>query len=193
MPRVKLFNEEKVLQKAMLIFWENGYYNTSIQDLVTGLGINRASLYDTYGGKKEIFVSALEVYLQNGRESLEMILKTKNGAEENIRQLFESIIEQDYNDQSQKGCFAVNTITELSVEHPDIKNIMTMHNKFMEASFHKILLQGVETGEIDDNKDLKSISRLMYVVLMGLRVLGKTKPDKKDSLAAVNVALALLN
>ena len=49
------FNEDEVLIKAMELFWNKGYHATSIQDLVSNLGINRASLYDTFGGKKELF------------------------------------------------------------------------------------------------------------------------------------------
>jgi hypothetical protein len=46
-PRVKLFKEEEALTKAMMIFWKKGYHDTSIQDLVDHLGINRASLLYT--------------------------------------------------------------------------------------------------------------------------------------------------
>ena len=55
MPRVKRFNENKVLSNATELFWEQGYHATSIQDLVSHLGINRGSLYDTYGGKNNCF------------------------------------------------------------------------------------------------------------------------------------------
>ncbi len=192
MPRKKLFNEEEVLQKAMILFWEKGYHNTSMQNLVDRLGINRASLYDTYGGKKKIFISALEEYLRNGREKMEQAIGTNPGAEKTFRQLFETIIEHDQNDMSHKGCLVTNSTTELSTDHPDINEIITNHNKFIEESFYKILLQGVQAGEIDENKDLKSVARLMYMVVTGLRVLGKTKPEKEETLAAVNVLLSLL-
>ena len=58
MPRTKQFNEEEILKKAMELFWEKGFHATSIQDLVAHLGINRASLYDTFGGKEELFKKA---------------------------------------------------------------------------------------------------------------------------------------
>ncbi len=192
MPRKKLFDKEKVLQKAMVLFWEKGYYNTSIQDLVDRLGINRASLYDTYGGKEKIFISALEEYLRNGKENMEQTIDNNLGVEKTFKQLFESIIENDYNDQSHKGCLVANSTTELSTSYPEINTIITNHNKFIEESFYKILLQGVQAGEIDESKDLKSVARLMYMVVTGLRVLGKTKPEKEETLAAVNVLLSLL-
>jgi TetR/AcrR family transcriptional repressor of nem operon len=192
MPRKKLFNEEEVLQKAMILFWEKGYHNTSMQDLVDRLEINRASLYDTYGGKKKIFISALEEYLRNGREKMEQTIETNPGAEKTFRQLLETIIEHDHNDMSHKGCLVANSTTELITDHPDINEIITNYNKYIEESFYKILLQGVQAGEIDENKDLKSVAHLMNLVVTGLRVLGKTKPEKEETLAVVNVVLSLL-
>ena len=62
MGRSKEFDEKEALQKAMLIFWEQGYEKTSINDLVEGIGIHRKSLYDTFGGKHELFLKVIENY-----------------------------------------------------------------------------------------------------------------------------------
>ena len=62
MPRPKAFDPDAALQQAMQVFWERGYEATSVQDLVQGMGINRFSLYSTFGGKHQLFVTALERY-----------------------------------------------------------------------------------------------------------------------------------
>ena len=62
MARSKEFNEEEALDKAMEIFWKQGYEKTSIQDLVDQMGIHRRSLYDTFGDKHSLFVQTLERY-----------------------------------------------------------------------------------------------------------------------------------
>lgn len=49
MGRHKEFNRDEVLMKAMETFWHYGYEGTSIQTLVEKMGINRGSLYDTFG------------------------------------------------------------------------------------------------------------------------------------------------
>ena len=55
MPRNKTFNETDVVKDAMLLFWEKGFHQTSVKDLVQDIGINRASLYDTYHDKEGLF------------------------------------------------------------------------------------------------------------------------------------------
>ena len=56
MGRNKEFEEEAVLQKAMELFWKQGYEKTSMSDLVEHMGIHRKSLYDTFGDKHSLYL-----------------------------------------------------------------------------------------------------------------------------------------
>ncbi len=62
MARHKKFEREEVLGKAMETFWRYGYQGTSIQDLLENMGINRGSLYDTFGNKRSLFLAAIAHY-----------------------------------------------------------------------------------------------------------------------------------
>ncbi|WP_246772684.1 TetR/AcrR family transcriptional regulator [Paenibacillus polymyxa] len=62
MSRSKEFDETEVLDKAMQLFWEQGYEKTSMTDLVKHMGIHRRSLYDTFGDKHTLFLMALDRY-----------------------------------------------------------------------------------------------------------------------------------
>ena len=62
MARSKQFNTEEVLEKAIRLFWKQGFHATSMEDLVSMLGINRASMYNTFGSKQALFEQAVEMY-----------------------------------------------------------------------------------------------------------------------------------
>ena len=62
MARSKEFEETVVLDKAMRLFWEQGYEKTSMTDLVEHMGIHRRSLYDTFGDKHSLFLKAMDRY-----------------------------------------------------------------------------------------------------------------------------------
>ena len=62
MARQKEFDLDVALDKATQLFWEKGFESTSMQDLVDAMGINRASLYDSFGGKKELFEASMDRY-----------------------------------------------------------------------------------------------------------------------------------
>ena len=83
------FDRDEALKKSMILFWEKGYENTSMQDLVTTLEINRFSIYNTYGDKKALFHQALEYYRTHIFEMLNQPLINKRGKwEETFGQLF---------------------------------------------------------------------------------------------------------
>ncbi len=62
MGRSKEFEERVVLQKAMELFWKQGYEKTSLSDLVEHMGIHRRSLYDTFGDKHTLFLKAIDLF-----------------------------------------------------------------------------------------------------------------------------------
>ena len=62
MPWEKQFDPDTALDKAMQAFWAHGYDATSIQDLVDCMGINRGSMYATFGDKRSLFIQALNRY-----------------------------------------------------------------------------------------------------------------------------------
>ena len=57
--RPKEFDQDEALGKAMDVFWTKGYEATSVQDLLDHMGINRGSMYDTFGDKHALFVEAV--------------------------------------------------------------------------------------------------------------------------------------
>jgi TetR/AcrR family transcriptional repressor of nem operon len=193
MPRVKLFSEEEALEKAMMIFWKKGYHDTSIQDLVDNLGINRASLYDTFGGKKKLFDSVFEYYRKSGNEGLREVLNSQDNVKETFRMIFRHVIEGDMADPDNKGCLVANTTTELLPHDSELNSVITRHKESVEKIFYDFLLLGVERGELSVEKDLKTMASLLYTLLTGLRVTGKTRPDQKESMASVDAVLSLLD
>lgn len=193
MPRVKLFNEEEVLEKAMLIFWKKGYHATSIQDLVKYLGINRASLYDTYGGKKKLFDKAFNLYRTSGIEKLGDLLDTQKSIKDTLRKMFQQVINYDLSDFDSKGCFIANTTTELLPDDVDLQKVITQHRIAMEIFLYDLLKIGVKREEISKEKDLKTLASLFYTLMTGIRVVGKTQPRQEESFASLDAALSLLD
>jgi TetR/AcrR family transcriptional regulator, transcriptional repressor for nem operon len=60
--RAKEFDEEEVVVKVMKLFWQRGYANTSIKDIVNETQVQPGSLYAFFGNKEELFRKALKRY-----------------------------------------------------------------------------------------------------------------------------------
>ncbi len=193
MPRAKLFKEEEVLAKAMLLFWKKGYHATSMQDLVDYLGIHRASLYATFGDKKSLFDRALDCYRTSNNEGLQKFLESPENIKETIRMVFRKVVEDDLADPDNKGCLIANSTTELLPQDPELQEVLRKHKEYVVNVFYDFLLTGVENGEISEEKDMKTMAGLLYTLLTGLRVIGKTRPDPIETQATVDAVLSLLD
>jgi TetR/AcrR family transcriptional repressor of nem operon len=193
MPRVKTFDENEVLTKAMNLFWKQGYSATSVQDLVTHLGINRASIYDTFGDKEKLFLKAFENYRKANTEGIIQFFESQNNVKEGFRQLFEMAIEDSVNDQEKKGCFVVNTTTELIPGDKKIFEIIQENRKIFEAIFLNYLKSGEVKGQFKKGKDLPAIATLLFTLYNGLKVVSKVNSNKKELSNSIYQVLSLLD
>lgn len=193
MPRVKLFNETEILNNAMELFWKNGYHATSIQDLVNHLGISRGSLYDTFEGKRNLFELAFEKYRTDNIQAVSSFMKSQASVKTGIRTLFERAIQESIEDKDQKGCFVINTITELIPGDEAIQTVINKNNNAFTKLFHTHLNRGERSGEIPSGKDLKTIAQLIFTLYNGIKVVAKVKPNRKKLMSSVDAALTLLD
>lgn len=193
MPRSIEFNEEEVLQKAMILFWEKGYHDTSIKDLIQALGISNASIYNSFGGKKELFNRALEYYRETNFHGMSQFIRSQQEVRTGLTMVFEKIIQDDHHDEACKGCFIVNTSTELIPTDPLIQEVLDKHRARIEKVFYDFLQRGVEDGQIAETKDIQVIARLLYTLMTGLRVLGKSKPPPEEAMTLVKTVLSILD
>src|SRR5687768_6065739 len=112
MARSKEFEESAVLNKAMHLFWQQGYEKTSMRDLVEHMGIHRRSLYDTFGDKRTLFLKAIERYEEMIQAALSEGIQEATTARQAIQFIFDFMVEG--NVDAPAGCLAVNTAVELA-------------------------------------------------------------------------------
>jgi TetR/AcrR family transcriptional repressor of nem operon len=193
MPRTKNFDEKQVLEKAMELFWEKGFHATSIQDLITHLGINRASLYDTFGGKEELFSKAFDQYQSTNREAIVSFFEKEENKLDALRKLFTTNVEGSINDNQRKGCFVVNTTTEMIPGNPNIKPVLESNRAFFEGVFEKYLIIGQEMGKVNPRVDAKIMAGLLFTLFSGLKVIGKIENEQERLLQQVDTIIEMLS
>ena len=193
MPRAKTFDEQQVLNQAMELFWERGYAATSIQDLVTHLGVSRASLYDTYGGKEELFNKAFSSYRKQGLDHVSSLFQSEPDVRKGFQKLFNGAITESVQDPSRKGCFAVNTTTELIPGNDAIAATLLENKNAMELAFFNYLKSGVAAKQLSSDKDWKTIAEMLFMQFNGLRVVAKIEPDQSKLRKSMDLALSLLD
>lgn len=178
MPWAKTFNIDKTLDNAMRMFWSRGYEATSIQDLVQGMGINRGSLYDTYGHKRSLFIAALQHYDKQYRKTRLARLEREHSPKRAIEALFVDWIDLVTTDADRRGCLLTNTALELSAHDAEIGAIVATSQKETEQFFRRLIKRGQAIGEIDQGLDATQNARLLLAALIGLLVLARSRPER---------------
>ena len=107
MPRVEDFNRADVIEKAKEVFWKKGYEATSMQDLVDAMGLNRSSIYNSFGGKMELYRESIRTYQKETNAYLRDALVAGDPMEA-LESLFENAIQSIVLDKDNKGCFNMN-------------------------------------------------------------------------------------
>jgi len=188
-----MFDEKEVLTKAMDLFWKQGYAATSIQDLVGHLGINRASMYDTFGGKEALFSKAFEYYMHTNLLRTKLFFASQTQVKAAFRKLFRDSVTETLQDCDKKGCFVVNTTTEQVPGDEKILKVLEENKKRFVDLFYDFLKKGIEEGQFKTKIDLKSIALMLYTLHNGLQVVAKVQTDKEELLKMIEVPLSLLD
>jgi TetR/AcrR family transcriptional repressor of nem operon len=193
MARQKEFDRDEVLHKAMEVFWSRGYEAASIQELVKHMGINRQSIYDTFGDKHALYLQALDRYSEvEGRRIVEL-LEQPGSVKRNMRQLFEIAIEKALCDRQRRGCFMGNAMSELAGRCKDTAARTCSNMGAAQEALHRALLRGKKEGELKGIREPRAVARFLYSSLQGLLLTGKATQDRKTLNDIVTVTLSVLD
>jgi AcrR family transcriptional regulator len=159
MARKKQYNENDVLEKAMHLFWKKGYEATSMQMLEKEMGINKFSIYSSFGNKHGLFLESLRQYKSRVHSTFE---KFKNGTKgiEDIKQFFYDSVSSNFNNDNLKGCLLTNTYNEFSENEDEL--IQEQMSLFMD-NLKSII---IEKLEMDSSKDEETINKQANYLLL---------------------------
>lgn len=192
MARTREFDEEKVLEAAMQLFWEKGYEATSLSDLTARMGIQRPSIYSTFGDKRELFEAALRKYTTSRAADIRARLQSHSSVKKAFAIFFEDVIAGEYAGDISKGCFCINTMVELAPHDERFEILTREHQLYLAVIFQETIERGIQTGELDADTDAKSLAQALIVALIGLTVLLKSQPQRSFVDNAIATTLTLL-
>ncbi len=178
MPWEKQFNVDTALDRAMNAFWSTGYEATSTQTLLDQMGINRGSLYDTFGNKRDLFIKALGRYEETyQRPTLAAAAKGRTPREA-ISAFFRQLVDCAAGDKGRDGCLIVNTALELAAHDDEIAKIVAGSMGALKEFFQTNIQAGQAEGEIPAELNAREVADGLLGLLIGIRVLARSMPDK---------------
>jgi len=167
--RPKAFDEQEALTAAMHYFWEHGYANTSLDNLLIAMGIKKSSFYATFKSKEEVFSRCLALYREETYKQLKA-LKAQVGPKEAMLMLTHSTIKELKETGNVKGCLLINSGKECYNRYTELSHQIKIEFNFVQDLFVEFVKEAQELGEIKSKKDAHVISGRYMNTLNGLVV-----------------------
>ena len=193
MARLKAFDEDRALDLAVDCFWSRGYQGTSVRDLADSMGIGGASLYNTYGDKRALFVRSLERYANRSMRERIARLEAKGQPKEAILAFLAEIIDRSAADPDRKGCLLVNSALDVAPHDAEIGKAVGDYLGEIRAFFRRNIAAAHTVGQVPKRIDAESVSAHLLGVVLGIRVLARTGAKRKLLEGVAQPALDLLN
>jgi TetR/AcrR family transcriptional repressor of nem operon len=193
MARPRQFDPDLAAQEAMEAFWERGYNATSVSDLLEEMGLNKGSLYGTFGDKKKLFLAALNKYQDQNVATIREVLERPGfSPRQAIEAFLQSSAERCIGEDAPRGCLAAKAALELAPHDPDISAwIRRFHERNVEL-VSQTIARGQQHGEINPKLDAREVARFLLNGLAGLKLLGTTRPTPDEVQAVVRLMLKVL-
>lgn len=173
MGRHRTFDNQDILDRATELFWRNGFNATSMRDLMQATGLAKASLYNAFGNKDDLFQAVLQNYIE-GRQSRNLaFLENQPTGRAALEAYFDNILRNTSENRSTPGCLIVNTAAEQGTGNEPIRSIVEKGIERTERHLARTIARGVEDGSIRADVDPDTAALCISATLLGIRVLAR--------------------
>ena len=194
MPRETAFDEATILERARNLFWEKGYTATSIQDLEEALGIRRSSIYNTFGGKRQLYDRTLVQYRDENLGRLREALHDARDLRRALVELFTQAATVVYPEclTSARGCYIVNATTEMANSCADALAFVSSNREQFTGILQESLARAQVQGQLDGQANPAELADFLFLCYNGLHVIVQTRIERPALLRSVERCIASL-
>lgn len=194
MADVKHFDPDTVLDTVVGLFWRHGAASTGIQDIVTATGVNRSSLYSTFGGKQDLYLAALRRYVDHrSRPVFQRLTEDERGVPA-IADFFARLIDtRCTGEHARWGCMISNAHAGTEHDDPQVRQILNGHHDQLRAALRTALKHARDRGQLQPGVALEQAADLLAMLAYGVNLRSRAGADPRTLTATVTATLATLS
>jgi AcrR family transcriptional regulator len=170
--RPRNFDETQALDRALELFWSRGYEGTSLEDLTQAMGMNRPSLYATFGCKEQLFRRALDRYAEGPAAYMAAALDAPTGREV-LRRILEGTLQLLSDPRYPAGCLAVHAALACGQEAQMIREELCRRRAQTQQALIERLTRAEQAGEWPEGS-AETLACFVMTVVYGLAVQAKS-------------------
>jgi len=193
MARTREFDPDEVLQTAIEVFWEKGYADTSVEEIVARSGVAKYGIYGVFGKKRELFFKVLAQFAADRRADIQEPLRRPGAGLAEIREFFESAPRLMLDKGCPGGCLINNTGIELGARDPEAKDFVKSFFRDLDRVMKRCLQRAVDNDDLDASIDLTALARYLVHEFRLALMLARNGHSRRELDSHLGFALEVLN
>lgn len=182
--RTKTFDTDEVLAAALSAFWEHGFEGTNMPKLLESMGVGRASFYNAFQSKRDVFLKSLDLYFQTVEAHLAALIADAGNSDDAVAALIDGVLgvarNPGPNATGWRGCLIGNTALELGAHDREIAERLKIGVHVLQAQFKKALALPSAAGAKRSDADINGLALHLVAGIQGLLVLAKSGLAEAD-------------
>ncbi|WDD98846.1 TetR/AcrR family transcriptional regulator [Thalassomonas actiniarum] len=174
------FDRDEVIDKATLLFWQQGFGGTSMRDLQQHLDMRPGSIYASFGSKDNLFKEVIKCYGEQCLQALECFQLDASSPLAGLKSFIHHVTLGEEEPGQCRLCLLAKTLSELPAEQQELIAAAQQALLLVEDKFEQILLRARELQELSPGADCQRLAKWLQMQLMGLRAYAKSQVGKAE-------------
>lgn len=192
MARPREFDPNLALQNAIQVFWEKGYYDTSVDEVVKRTGVAKYGLYNTFGPKRSLFQKALTQYAEDRHRDIQSPIRRAGASLPEIHEFFATMPKIITAEKHRPGCLVCNVGMEVGPREPEIQAFVKAFFADIAGVLKDCLTNAVDQGELNTVEDIELLANYLATEFRAALMLARNGYSAQEIHNHLNVALRIL-
>jgi TetR/AcrR family transcriptional regulator, copper-responsive repressor len=189
--RPRCFDPEEALDRSLLLFWQKGFQNTSLDEIAEAVGVKKPSLYAAFGDKEMLFRKVIQRYSSKLSEPVQALDRYAD-VREAINAFVELGIAGGCSREHPRGCLLASAFADSTLLPPNLaKEIKALVNQADQA-VAKRLKKAVRDGQLPPDFDVKGTAKFLITLMHGIALRIRAGERRADLQSMKKAALRCL-
>ncbi|AXO13507.1 TetR/AcrR family transcriptional regulator [Thalassospira indica] len=187
--RPPAFDRDNALDKALGLFWERGYDNTSMAELSAAMKLNPPSIYAAFGGKEALFDEVIAHYNKHHGTMIWADLDRFKQPKDATRHVLVASANAYTREDTPHGCLVVLAAPQENSNHATVNQTLCSHRRSVTKTLRNLYAEGQRRGHIPRNANIDTMATYYATVQIGMSIQARDGATRDDLIAVADAAM----
>jgi AcrR family transcriptional regulator len=174
------YTRQRIIELSAPIFNQQGYFGTSMSDIMRATGLEKGGIYNHFANKEELALAAFDYNIERRRELTRATFREVRHAADRLVALADILKEILTDTKIPGGCAIVNTIIEADDTNPALKERAAEAMSELKGTVYGILTRGIDRNELRPDIDIERTASKIIMLLEGAVVISRLNDNAAE-------------